>query len=378
MPTKTHVTYLDTIRGLAALTVITEHFIIAYGLPCENALCQKILDSAPLNFWWNGSAAVSMFFVLSGLVLSLKYFRLGHSPDLQSFNLSGYIIGRLFRIWLPYCVILLVSAGLYLQTVESPMLKTIIPPSDWIIEMWHNHPLTVTDMVRESFLLNLPDMVVLLPQAWTLTIELVLSLLLPVGLLLAERGTAWLIFFALLAVTLLGVSFFLLHFLLGLMIARHYPAIAGYLERNNRQRRLVLLIGLFLYTSGGVMEGQVGENGVWLASGLGAGLILLFVMGSVGTQAFLSHPALRQIGRASYSAYLIHMLILLCLTPYLLKWLESLTIDHFGLWFGGYILTLLIVQLLSLLSYHWLEVPSVAMGRRIVDGIRSWGCPELK
>jgi peptidoglycan/LPS O-acetylase OafA/YrhL len=378
VPTKTHVTYLDTIRGLAALTVITEHFIIAYGLPCENALCQKILDSAPLNFWWNGSAAVSMFFVLSGLVLSLKYFRLGHSPDLQSFNLSGYIIGRLFRIWLPYCVILLVSAGLYLQTVESPMLKTIIPPSDWIIEMWHNHPLTVTDMVRESFLLNLPDMVVLLPQAWTLTIELVLSLLLPVGLLLAERGTAWLIFFALLAVTLLGVSFFLLHFLLGLMIARHYPAIAGYLERNNRQRRLVLLIGLFLYTSGGVMEGQVGENGVWLASGLGAGLILLFVMGSVGTQAFLSHPALRQIGRASYSAYLIHMLILLCLTPYLLKWLESLTIDHSGLWFGGYILTLLIVQLLSLLSYHWLEVPSVAMGRRIVDGIRSWGCPELK
>jgi peptidoglycan/LPS O-acetylase OafA/YrhL len=367
--TKTHVTYLESIRGLAALTVITEHFIIAYGLPCENALCQQILDSYPLNFWWNGSPAVSMFFVLSGLVLSLKYFRFGHSPDLQSFSLNGYIIGRLFRMWLPYCVILLISAGLYLQTIESPMLKTLLPPSDWIVEMWHNHPLTIMDMVRESFLLNLPEMAVLLPQAWTLEIELLLSLLLPVGLLLAERGTAWLIFFALFAVTLLDMSFFLLHFLLGLMIARHYPSIAEYLSRNIWQRWGVLLIGLFLYTSGGVIEGLVGENGVWLASGLGAGLILLFVLGSVRTQTFLSHPALRQIGKVSYSAYLIHMLILLCLTPYLLKWLESLTTHRFGLWLGSYIVTVLIVQLLSLLSYHWLEISSIAIGRRIINGV---------
>jgi peptidoglycan/LPS O-acetylase OafA/YrhL len=28
MPNKNHVTYLDSIRGLAALTVITEHYVI--------------------------------------------------------------------------------------------------------------------------------------------------------------------------------------------------------------------------------------------------------------------------------------------------------------------------------------------------------------
>lgn len=72
MHQKKHISYLDTIRGLAALTVISEHYVIAYGLPCETPLCQQILDFSPLHIWWDGTAAVSMFFVLSGLVLSIR------------------------------------------------------------------------------------------------------------------------------------------------------------------------------------------------------------------------------------------------------------------------------------------------------------------
>ena len=311
MSAKTHFTYLDSIRGLAALTVINEHFVIAYGLPCENVVCQHLLDYSPLHIWWDGGAAVSMFFVLSGLVLSLKYFRSGHKPDLQHFNLMSYMIGRLFRIWLPYGVILFISAGLYLHTIESPLLKTLLATSDWIFDIWRSNPLTAKDMVREGFLPSLPPSVVLLPQAWTLTIELVLSLLLPIGLLLADRGTAWLIAFSVYAVFLLGVSPFLLHFLLGLMIARHYTEIAGYLTLSPWRRRSVLLIGLFFYTAADTVQDRVGETVIWLSSGLGAGLIILYALSSVRTQQVLSHPALRQIGKVSYSAYLIHMAILI-------------------------------------------------------------------
>lgn len=136
-----------------------------------------------------------MFFVLSGLVLSLKYFRLSHKPDLVHFNLVGFTVGRLFRIWLPYLVVLLISIGFYLEIIDTPILKTQLPPSEWLTDMWHSYHLSLLDMFREGILLKLPSTIVLLPQAWTLTIELVLSLLLPIGLLLAERGTAWLIFF---------------------------------------------------------------------------------------------------------------------------------------------------------------------------------------
>lgn len=378
MPAKIHISYLDTIRGLAALAVISEHFIIAYGLPCESLSCQQLLDFSPLHIWWDGAAAVSMFFVLSGVVLSLRYFRTGYIPDLSEFQLLRFLINRMFRIWLPYFLVLLMSAGLFINTFDSAIVATPLPASDWITGMWHNHPLSPADMWREAFLLKLPDLIILLPQAWTLSIELVLSLLLPVGLLLAERGTSWLIFFGLLATSLLGVSIFLLHFLLGMTIARHYTDLVRYLSGRTWQRRLLLLIGLAFYTCGNyVPKHIVGETVIWLSSGLGSGLILMFVLGSKHTQRALSQPLLSQIGKVSYSAYLSHMAILLCVTPSILVFLEGFSSDRLVLWTGGWLITLACVQVISLLFYHGLEIPSMRLGRRVTDAIACLLKPTL-
>lgn len=158
------------------------------------------------------------------------------------------------------------------------------------------------------------------------------------------------------------------------MIARYYSVATNYLVNHRWQRQFFLLIGIFLYTSGSIFQGlDVNETVVWFSSGLGAGLILLFVLGSARTQAILSHPVLRQIGKVSYSAYLIHMLILLCLTPHLLTWLESITMNRFGLWLGGYLLTVVLVQCLSLICYYALEIPSISLGRRAANLVRTVG-----
>jgi peptidoglycan/LPS O-acetylase OafA/YrhL len=90
------------------------------------------------------------------------------------------------------------------------------------------------------------------------------------------------------------------------------------------------------------------------------------------SQAFLSKPLLRHIGKVSYSAYLLHMAVLLCLTPHILKGLEAITDNHFALWFSGWLLTIAIVQLISLLSYHWLETPSISLGRWVVENLPRW------
>ena len=368
-PAKTHITYLDSIRGLAAFTVINDHFVTAYDLPCVDSFCKNLLDLTPLHIWWDGSAAVSIFFVLSGLVLSLKYFRLGHQADLNNFKLLPYITGRLFRIWLPYAVILLISAAFYWHTVNSPLLNTALPPTEWIVNMWRNHALTPIAMLRESFLLSLPAMVVLLPQAWTLTIELVLSLLLPIGLLLEKQGSLWLALFSLIAVFLLGVSPFLLHFALGLLIARYYTVMANYLRPKPWLRRFILLLGLLFYTAISTTAHVFGETFMWIVTGLGAGLIIIYTLSSHRTQSFLEWPILRQLGKVSYSAYLIHMLILLCLTPFLLTQLELFSSNHLWLWLGAWLLTVISVQLLSLLSYYYIEIPSISLGRKLINGL---------
>ncbi len=365
-----HIAYLDSIRGLAALAVINEHFVIAYGLPCKDQFCQSILDFSPLHFWWDGGAAVSMFFVLSGFVLALKYFRLTQHPDIKNLQLMPYVIGRLFRIWLPYVVLVVMSVFLYRYTLQSPVLKTLLMTSDWVNTLWRGHPLSFMNMIQEAFLLKLPPVVVLLPQSWTLSIELVLSLLLPIGLLLAEQCLAWLIFFSFIAVFFLGVTPFLWHFLLGLIIARHSKQIVDYLSQRILQRNGVMLLGLALMTSGNIIPNIVGESVLWITTGLGAGLIIMVVLSSKNIQSVLSNVVLRQMGKVSYSAYLLHMAVLICVTPYLLCSLEWVTQNQQILWLGGLLLTITVVQLLACLFYYVLEIPSINLGKKLIKALK--------
>jgi hypothetical protein len=55
----------ETICGSAARAVITEQYVVAYGLPFKNKECQQALNYSSLNFWWYGAAVSSDYhFVL--------------------------------------------------------------------------------------------------------------------------------------------------------------------------------------------------------------------------------------------------------------------------------------------------------------------------
>lgn len=366
MTANSHIHYLDTIRGLAALTVINEHYVIAYGLPCLAPQCQHWLDYSALHFWWDGNAAVSMFFVLSGLVLSLKYFRHGPQPDSDGLHLPHYILGRLFRIWLPYVVMLLLSGVVYSLVITQTPLITRLPDSEWIHGLWRDHPLTGWAMLREAFLLKIPEPLVLLPQAWTLSLELLLSLLLPVALVLLKRGISWLLFFSAFVVLFLGVSVFLLHFLLGMLIACYQQPLTQHFQRHCKHWWALVLVGVYCYTAGSHLLISLDGSIIWVSSGLGAGLLLIATLSSPAIQQRLSHRHLRHLGKISYSSYLLHMLILLTVTPYLLLGLEGITHNHQGLWLGGWLLTLALVQLLSTVFHQHIEQPCVSLGKRLL------------
>ena len=58
----------------------------------------------------DGQAAVSLFFVLSGFVLSLRFFREAQEPDLRNFRFMPYLWARICRLWLPYLAVFAVAA----------------------------------------------------------------------------------------------------------------------------------------------------------------------------------------------------------------------------------------------------------------------------
>lgn len=358
--------WLDSVRGLAALTVIGSHYVNGYDLPCRSDFCNRLLTYSPLHIFWDGAAAVSLFFVLSGLVLSLRYFRHSQQPDIFYFNLGQYCAARICRIWLPYLAALILSALLYqyYHTVAVNLPPTIPKQNDWLPSMW-GQSAGWGELFKDSFLLGMRMEMVYVPQAWTLSIELALSLLIPVGIILAARGSIWLISFTLFAIYPLGVSPLLFHFMLGMLIAKHHAQINLYLHAKALARWIVVGLGFFLYTIGETLEGLLYPDLVGWLTGLGSALLLLCAWASGRIQRILSSPILRYIGKISYSVYLLHFAVLMTATPWFLDLLEATPAWFVAAWWAGFTATVILSALLAALFYHFVEAPSMALGKRL-------------
>lgn len=356
--------FLDSVRGLAAVSVVNEHFIIAYGLPCKAPLCSQWLDNSPLHIWWDGTAAVSMFFVLSGFVLSINYVDTHFS--VQTFKLVDYFLKRVGRIVLPYLAVLLVSACAYTIIISQPLLITKLAASEWISLMWRGHPLTVFAMIREAFIFVPPAELVLVPQSWTLAIELVMSLLLPVGLLFLENSLAWLVFFSCFAVLFLNVSLFLVHFLLGMLLAKYHQKIMLWLKKSAWVRYGVFITALFFYTITDSFAALLTDPVIWLITALGSTMLLSCCFGSEKIQKILDHASLKFVGQVSYSLYLIHMLVLICITPFMIQLIELFIDERSLVWIGGWLSTLLVSLFLAHYLYQWVEKPSINFAKYLI------------
>lgn len=109
--------------------MVWSHFTVAFGL----LPYQDFLTYTPVHIFWDGYAAVAMFFVLSGMVLSIKHFSPPVSQAL-SMDLPGFYVTRIFRILLPFAAIVFVSfvfqRGVYSRVVTDPNA------SAWLYGFW--------------------------------------------------------------------------------------------------------------------------------------------------------------------------------------------------------------------------------------------------
>ena len=64
---------LDSLRGLAALVVFISHYL--FVLPIGEKIHGSLLMYTPIRVLSNGHTSVILFFVLSGFVLSLPFYK---------------------------------------------------------------------------------------------------------------------------------------------------------------------------------------------------------------------------------------------------------------------------------------------------------------
>lgn len=356
--------YLDSLRGIAAFCVLIHHFIGGFGLP---GLPLWLLHS-PLGFIVDGVAAVVLFFVISGFVLSYKAF-----SDIKNYSFKDsfdtFLIHRIMRIMPPFIAWVFISA--FFQRYLFPFAQGLPGPTPWLQATWPEIA-SFTRVLREIFIISPASGGHLVPQDWTLTYELNISLFMPLYTLLAIAGNIPFYFYLLLRS---AKNIFLFHFFLGMVVSKNFEKIKKTTNKTNPLACFGLLfLGLSLYSfryiAGSYVESFLptqAENISWIMNGLGAALIIIVAIGSETFQKVLLNKPLIWLGKISYSLYLLHIAVLKCLTPIILSEITKRGINNtLAIWLS-LVVTSIICLIFADVSYRLFEAPSITLGKIITQ-----------
>lgn len=296
-------TYLDGLRGWAALVVVLCHAGEVFWPTWHPGFFPLLTD---------GSFSVFIFFVLSGYVLSVGFFRTGERRAVVDLALRRY--PRLtVPIFAASCLAMVLMALGWMRNIPA---SKVAGSEGWLPIVYTFTP-TVADVLHFSFWRVYVDGS---PASsydaplWTMPVEMQGSILVFAALLVMGRGGVLrgVIHVALLAITGWLASPFVA------MAAG--AAIANFTQRDMHRKlgeskaapvvSWALLIGAIVFAA--VRPKDFGP--VWLtlcSAGLLYGVLL-----NKGFQRALALPISQWLGRVSFSLYLLHVLVLCSFTSW--------------------------------------------------------------
>lgn len=347
--------YLDSVRGIAAMMVVVYHFI---GWNWTDYTKYHVASMV-----FNGSDAVSLFFVLSGFVLSYKYF---HSD--REINMGNYIYKRIMRLYPAFIFTIMVN---YLYwNKEALFAGDFIPVLKDALWKNEQHLWEELTMVRLAHKFYIPG--------WTLGVEMALSLVVPL-MVYAGRQNIKMIWWLIPVSIIMGnyFSMFAVHFALGMLLAYYYPQIKTYDFSKSKYWKYRYLIGLavFLLYSIRHIERIIpfGNTYDYIAgflkidmfhyTGVASALILIFIINNKKAQNFLTNGLWLYLGKISYGVYLAHWLIVVHVMKY---WDHYISL--FSNFYVGFFCLLLIVIgatiIFATIMYYFIEKPFINLAKK--------------
>ena len=149
------ITYLNGLRGVAAFIVVFHHFIYAFypalflgfGAQLHLKTGEEVFFSGSIfNLLYNGNFAVCIFFVLSGFVLSHKFFLQKDYSVIKEGVAKRYV-----RLVIPVAFSVLVAFFLMKFSFFYNQQAGKISGSDWLGEFWTFHP-NFLDALNQTFI----------------------------------------------------------------------------------------------------------------------------------------------------------------------------------------------------------------------------------
>jgi peptidoglycan/LPS O-acetylase OafA/YrhL len=359
---------LDSLRGLASLSVFAHHmWMITPVLPL-------VFSYSPLRIFVYGHAAVILFFILSGFVLSLPFL------SNKQGSYYGYILKRFCRIYIPYIISLAIAITLSVS-LHRGGINTL---SDWFNQFW-NKGLDI-DIIKEHIALitnihtDAYNTVV-----WSLIHEMRISIVFPIIMLAIIRykwSTNLLLCLLLSSIGAMNDLFdfevrnghytsifdtvhYTSFFIIGALLAKYKENLARAYHKLNRLHKWALLItAMICYSYSRIVEVVIHLpfNHIITEYGIAFGSIIVVTMAlsSNTFTSFLMRRPIIFIGKISYSLYLYHFVILLSLI--------NLFYGEMPIW-SIFVLAFIITIFVSVLGYYFVEIPSAKLGRKISQKI---------
>jgi len=358
---------LDSIRGLAALSVFFCHIANLFTA----ALAVKLFQDSPLKIFVHGHGAVLLFFMMSGLVLTIPYLR-GTAPGYRNF-----MIKRILRIYVPYLVAIATAMAAFWT------LAPVYGFGDWIAEL-STGKTSVKSIAEHVLLIGNYDTTRYDTVIWSLVHEMRISLIFPLLALLIVRAH-WTVNLAVCAVLSLAAALnnllhwepvygyqnsysYTLHyismFIVGGLIAKHLEDLVRVYRRlpvSVKYGALLIAMAIYVYSVkfqhaaarfGAAFLGETAED---YAIAVAAAIVLTIALGSGKAAKWLSLTLVRFFGDISYSLYLWHIVVLIGFL-HLLQHSAPLAV----------ILPLVfaVTVAVSWLSYRYIELPAIKLGRK--------------
>lgn len=355
---------LDSLRGLAAITVVFYHFNSVFN----NYAADNWTHWPPITTFFAGHEAVIFFFVLSGFVLSVPY------SEGKAASYAAYLTKRFCRLYLPFMAsVLLAQAGAFLLYAKSDTGNA------WMDVTWSTRP--TLHMLLRTLLLSNQFASQNNPVIWTILLEIRVSVIFPLLYLITRKfGGLIVLPFFIIAPILLNASHYNEPrnlrlvctsglFVMGILLQRNLKHIyALYHGLSPVKRWLCFAVALVAFECTCPLYLYLGWGDSLLRTslcdyivGIGATVIVVFALANKRIQDTLLHPVLIRGGALSYSIYLTHSLVLFALIR---------------LFFGKmHFLMLLPVYLLLAYAlaelFHWaIDQRCVYLGRRASKSIQ--------
>jgi peptidoglycan/LPS O-acetylase OafA/YrhL len=359
---------IESLRGIAALMVAVFHSI--HLLPVDGitqVYLQTIWDiggpqallTRVLMVFFNGGAAVSLFFVMSGFVLALS---LARDPRPVPQLAKAFLTRRFFRIYPPLALnVLLYAAAMWIVCSAWPRLYNDPPPTPRAI---FDNLILIEKGVNGA--------------TWSLAVELLAVPFIFLAHLLTRGRSPWLILVpAILARIALYARWMLLRrpylylylfmFLWGMAIAELGPLVSRRVSR--RAAGIGLVVGFALLLDARFVFGYWSRASLGVEA-IGATLVVAIVVygPDLRALALLDGSAVRFLGRTSYSFYLYHPVFLSLGVPLVMWSLSSTSLAASYPLAVGFLIALATVPpalVAGKLSFDRVERPAVRWGRRV-------------